>query len=241
MKLSVVVPAYNEAALITDTLESIQQAAAPLIADGLGLELLVVDNACTDETARLAAAAGAVVVEEPQRQIARARNAGAAAATGDWLVFVDADSRPTPGLFKEVEECIRAGNVAAGGSTVRMRTGTLGGALAVNLWNVISRHVGWAAGSFIFCRADAFRDVGGFDLEYYIAEELVLSNALKAWARRHNLGFTILSNYPLETSGRKTELYSAREIASIFWGMLRHGRRYFRDPTLCYPWYDGRR
>src|SRR5262249_18996054 len=52
----------------------------------------------------LARAGGATVVFEPINQIARARNTGAAAATGDWLIFVDADSKPSRELFAEVAE-----------------------------------------------------------------------------------------------------------------------------------------
>ena len=54
----------------------------------------------------MAAATGATVVFEPVNQIARARNTGAAAATGDWLIFVDADSRPSAELFADVQEAI---------------------------------------------------------------------------------------------------------------------------------------
>ena len=60
------------------------------------------DNNSKDRTAEIARAAGARVVFEPVNQIARARNAGAAAATGIWLVFVDADSHPSAALFDEV-------------------------------------------------------------------------------------------------------------------------------------------
>ena len=49
------------------------------------------------------------MVFEPVNQIARARNTGAAAATGDWLVFIDADSHPSAELFAEVAEQIGGG------------------------------------------------------------------------------------------------------------------------------------
>ena len=89
-RLSVVVPAFNEEALLPACLESVKAAAA---ACRLGdWELVVCDNASTDATARLAAERGAKVVHEPVRRIARSRNAGAAAAAGDWLLFIDADS-----------------------------------------------------------------------------------------------------------------------------------------------------
>ena len=60
------------------------------------------------------------MVVEPFNQIGRARNTGAAAATGEWLMFVDADSHPSEELFGDVVDTIAAGKCLAGGSTVRL-------------------------------------------------------------------------------------------------------------------------
>src|SRR5438270_7211316 len=87
---------------------------------GWPAELIVCDNNSDDRTAEIARAAGARVVFEPINQIARARNAGAIAATGDWLVFVDADSHPSPELFADVAVEIQSGKCLAGGVTMRM-------------------------------------------------------------------------------------------------------------------------
>ena len=75
-----------------------KSAAGAFVRRGWGVELIVCDNNSTDRTAEIARNAGARVVFEPVNQIARARNRGAAAATGDWLIFVDADSHPSAGL-----------------------------------------------------------------------------------------------------------------------------------------------
>ena len=99
MKISVIVPAFNEQKLIAQTLQSIRAASEVFAELGWESELVVCDNNSTDRTADLSREAGAKVVFEPVNQIARARNTGAAGATGDWLIFVDADSRPAPGLL----------------------------------------------------------------------------------------------------------------------------------------------
>ena len=87
-RYSVVVPAYDEEALLPSTLESIRAALAAVPWPG---EIVVGDDNSKDRTAEVARAAGARVVFEPHHQIARARNAGARGAAGEWLVFVDAD------------------------------------------------------------------------------------------------------------------------------------------------------
>src|SRR5688500_17599514 len=118
MRVSVIVPAYNEERLLEASLRSIRGAMAAFDRAGWASELIVCDNNSTDRTAEIAAAAGAAVVFEPINQIARARNAGAAKASGDWLFFVDADSYPSPGLFDDAVEAIRNPRCIAGGSTI---------------------------------------------------------------------------------------------------------------------------
>lgn len=233
-------PAYNEEALLGSVLAAIHGALEPVRALG-GTEVMVVDNASTDATAAIAAAAGARVVREPVRQIARARNAGAAAAGGAWLLFVDADSWPTPALMADVAASMRGGDVLGGGSTVRVDRLPWALAGVEWAWNRVSRALDWAAGSFLFCRAEAFRTVGGFDESLYAGEEVDLSIRLKRLARRRGQRFRVLHRHALLTSGRKARLYSAGELAGTAWRMLVHGRRFFRDRDLCYPWYDGRR
>src|SRR5216684_5657889 len=101
-RLSVVVPAFNEEALLAATLRSIQATLDAVTSRGWSSEVIVCDNHSTDRTAVLARAAGATVCYEPVNQIARARNTGAAYAHGEWILFVDADSRPSPALMMQV-------------------------------------------------------------------------------------------------------------------------------------------
>ena len=99
MKISIVVPAFNEEKLISSSLQGIKAAASAFHQLGWDSELIVCDNNSTDHTAELARAAGASVVFEPINQIGRARNRGASVAAGDWLIFVDADSIPSAELY----------------------------------------------------------------------------------------------------------------------------------------------
>ncbi|MGD0411868.1 MAG: glycosyltransferase [Verrucomicrobiota bacterium] len=241
MKISVVIPAFNEEKLLGATLRSIQAAGAAFAGPGWAMEIVVCDNNSTDATAALARAAGARVVFEPVNQIARARNTGAAAAGGRWLVFVDADSRPTPELFAEVAGQIQSGRCLAGGCTVRMDERHFLGDCGTGLWNLISRLAKWTAGSFIFCETAAFRKIGGFNAELFVSEEIDLSRRLKKLARREGKKVVILHRHPLLTSARKLSLYTRREYLRFIARAIFHPRKTLQSREQCQPWYDGRR
>jgi glycosyltransferase involved in cell wall biosynthesis len=241
MKISVVVPAYNEAKLIGRSLEAIRVASEAFLSRGWEMELIVCDNNSSDETAAIARVSGATVVFEPVNQIARARNRGGRAATGKWLVFVDADSYPSLALFDEVARVLESGRCAGGGVLVRLE-GARGLVWIMNgVWNVISRVTGWAAGSFIFCEAALFQEMGGFSEELYASEEIEFSRRLKRLARRRGKRTMILRGHPLVTSARKADLCSPVEYARLLVEtVLRRGKN-LRRRERCGIWYDGRR
>ena len=239
--ISIVIPAFNEERLLPDTLRSVQAAMRAFGEAGWSAELIVCDNNSTDRTAAIAVEAGARVVFEPVNQIGRARNAGAGAATGDWLVFVDADSHPSAALFADVVTAIRQGDVLAGGATVAANDRRLVVRATVAGWNLLSRSARWLAGSFIFCERDAFRRVGGFSLALYAAEEIDLSRRLKRLARRERKRIVVLHRHPLLTSARKAHLYGARDAFRFYTRVILTAGRSLRSPDGAFIWYDGRR
>jgi len=241
VKISVIVPAFNEEKLILATLASIRAAGERFSRLGWEMELIVCDNNSTDRTAELARGAGAEVVFEPLHQIARARNAGASRATGDWLIFVDADSHPSAGLFSAVARAIRRNDVIAGGSTVTIEGNYPVAKLITNGWNLLSRFKRWAAGAFIFCETTAFREIGGFSNELYAGEELDLSQRLKRLGRATGRRLVILHENPLVTSARKMHLYTPWEHIRFLARTVLAGGRTLKRRESCPTWYDGRR
>jgi glycosyltransferase involved in cell wall biosynthesis len=242
MRVSVVLPAFNEEKLLPAALAAVRDAASAFTARGWEWECVVCDNNSTDGTAAVARAGGATVVFEPVNQIGRARDAGARVATGDWLVFIDADSTPSSALFASIAERIASGRALGGGSTVALEPGTPRYARFVcGLWNLWSRLAGWAAGSCVWVQAEAFRAAGGFGTEYYAGEEVFLSRRLKTLARRSGRRFVILADHPLRTSSRKLKLYTLTEAGRFFFRMLFTAGRAAKRPDACHIWYDGRR
>ena len=240
VKISIIVPAFNEETLLGASLAQIKSSSSAFEKIGWETELIVCDNNSTDRTADIARAAGATVVFEPVNQIARARNCGAAAATGDWLIFVDADSHPSAELFADVAEQIQSGRCLAGGVTIRMDERHFLADLFTGVWNRSSRAFKLLAGSFIFCDAAVFRKVGGFSREMFAGEELELSKRLKQFARGQGRGIVILHRHPLVTSARKMRLYTMWDHLKLLARVMLN-RRALNHRESCTLWYDGRR
>lgn len=230
--LSFVVPAYNEARGIAAALEAIHAAAQ---ATGREYEIVVADDASTDGTAERAVQAGARVVPVSFRQISRTRNAGAAAARGEFLVFVDADTIVDATLLRAALAALDAGAVG-GGATVVFDD-------AAPCWTQVAgvgvigamRLARLAAGCFLFCRRADFEAVGGFDPGLYAGEEVWLSRALGRRGR-----FVILRE-KVVTSSRKAQ---GRTLAGTLWltaRILARGPRGLRRREGNEFWYDGRR
>ncbi|HEY3762356.1 MAG TPA: glycosyltransferase [Verrucomicrobiae bacterium] len=240
VKISIIVPAFNEERLLGESLAQISAAMVSFQKPGWTTELIVCDNNSTDATAQIARAAGAKVVFEPINQIARARNTGASSATGDWLIFVDADSHPSADLFADVAKEIQAGDCIAGGATIRMDEYHFAANWIVKLWNLTSRRLRLLAGSFIFCEAATFRKVGGFSNDLFAAEELELSVRLKKTAKESGKKLVVLHRHPLVTSARKMKLYTIREHLRFVFAAV-FNRRTFASREAAHLWYDGRR
>jgi glycosyltransferase involved in cell wall biosynthesis len=231
--LSFVIPAFNEEAVLGDTLRAVFAAAG---AAGEPFEVIVVDDASTDRTAEVARSAGAAVVPVRLRKIAAVRNAGARAARGDVLVFVDADTLLSAEVVAGVLAALKRGAVG-GGARVRME------GAGVPFWGrALTAAVTWAfyrlqltGGCFVYARRDAFEAVGGFDEAYYASEEVHLARALK---RR---GRFVVVPAAVTTSGRKFRMFSARQFLTLAARVVTGGRSALTRRTDLGMWYDGQR
>jgi len=230
--ISFIVPAHNEEALIGHTLESLIEAADSISEP---FEIVVADDSSTDRTCAVAEEHGARVVRASHRQIAATRNSGARAAFGNKLFFVDADTVIDSTVLAAALRTMRDGAVG-GGSAVHFEGRLPAWARFVHpAFTFICRAAGFACGCFLFCTREAFEAAGGFDEEYYWAEEVIMSRALRKVGR-----FVILRE-PVITSGRKLRAYTGVEIFSILGRLCLKGRKSAPHREGKEIWYGERR
>jgi glycosyltransferase involved in cell wall biosynthesis len=230
--ISFIVPAYNEELELSSTIAAISAAASCATQPH---EIIVVDDGSTDTTAEIAAMAGARVISINRRQIAAARNAGARAAQGKYLLFVDADTRISQAHVVEGIAALEAGH--AGGSARATMNGfvPLWGRIFVRLFCTLYFGLNLGAGAFLFTTRRNFDTIGGFDEQYFVGEEVYFSLALKKLGR-----FKVLRE-PILTSGRKLRMYSARHVLARLFQIIIGGTQSARSRDKLDVWYDGKR
>lgn len=185
MNLTVIVPVFNEADYLPATLDALHAATVQLRERSeAGVETIVVDNNSTDETAAVARSRDAVVLHEPVQGIARARNAGARYAQGDVLVFIDADALVPPALLEAIHDAISDPACVGGGVDVEYRPQRRSMRLYLRAWRLLSRRMELVQGATQFCRRSAFDEVGGYDEQAWIGEDVDFYRSLRSFARR---------------------------------------------------------
>ncbi len=230
--ISFIVPAYNEAQCLAETLDALHETG---IALGEAYEVVVANDGSTDETAAIALQKGTTLVSVHHRQIAATRNSGAQASTGDVLIFVDADTVVNSAVVRSAVKTMRQGAVG-GGAGMQFDEPVPGFArFLLKVIVRIFRATGIATGCFLFCTRTAFNAVGGFDERYFGAEEIVMSRALKRQGK-----FVILKQ-TVTTSARKLRTYSTGETVKLLLRMALRGTKALKQRHGMEFWYAERR
>lgn len=230
--ISFIVPAYNEEHELSDTLAAIREAA---FAATQPYEIIVVDDASTDATPKIASDAGAKVIPINRRQIAASRNAGGRAAQGEYLFFIDADTRINPAHVSGGIAALEGG-YAGGGARVAMDGFVpFWGRMLLRGFSSVYFGLNLGAGAFLFTTRRNFKAIGGFDEQYFAGEEVYFSLELK------KLGAFKVLREPVVTSARKLRMYPAKHFLRNFFGVIVRGPRGVRSRAKLSLWYDGKR
>ena len=231
--ISFIVPAHNEEVWIGRCVSAIRSALESIDEP---YEINVVDDASRDATASIGRQEGAQVVRVEHRQISATRNAGARQAHGDILFFVDADTLVNAPAIQSALRSVRAG--AVGGGCFPRFEGWL--PLWVRLWvPVLERMSRWLnflpSGACLFCTRSAFEMAGGFNEDYYAAEDV----AFVATLRRQ--GRFIIPAETVVTSGRKARAHSFLSLWWLSTRMILRGPRGLRSRRGLEYWYEPER
>ena len=202
MKFTVVIAAYNEEKLLPETLRAVREAA-----DGLPHEIIVVDNESTDQTAQIAKESGAQVVAESERNIAKVRNTGAENASGELLIFIDADTIVHPALFRKILDATAADEKCFGGA-VSVEYGEFErGWMKYYLygWKFWEKFFNMKQGAAQFCRREVFANLGGYDTGIYVGEDLEFYWRLTKFARQNAGHLFFIEEPKVKTSPRRLD------------------------------------
>ena len=176
--ISLIIPAYNEAAYLPRLLDSVEVSIFRFHSGAQRIEVIVADNDSTDDTSRIAAQRGCRVAHVSRRLIAAARNGGAAAARGRLVAFADADFRIHPETFNYIDAAMADGRYVGGATGLVMERWSVG--IRVT-WYVVLPPL-WSLGmdgGVWSCRRADFQEVGGFDDSRAFAEDAAFLGRLK--------------------------------------------------------------
>lgn len=195
MKISFIIPAYNEEKFLEITLNNLNEIASKAC---LEHEIIVVDNNSSDQTSHIAKNLGAQVVFQPIRSISKTRNAGAKAANGDTLIFVDADTLPSLNLLKNGIEMLDHYKVVT--ALTHLDKYHTFASLGVWLYNLLSYFFRLGNGQFIIITKKNFDKIGGFDEDIYGFEDIYFFKKAKRIFGFSNIKVLLQT---INTSGRK--------------------------------------
>lgn len=211
MKISLVIPAYNEEKYIGICLDSVIKNSA-----GKLHEIIVVDNASIDSTAQVAGQRlGVRVIHEARKGTGNARQTGAEVATGDIIAYIDADSTMPPGWVSIIEQVFIDDTVVLLSGPYKYNDSVRYPNWLLNsIWIIFVPFAYWMTG-FVgnggncIVRKDALMKIGGNDRSIaFYGDDTDLARRL------HTVGKTVWkNNFNILSSARRFD----EEGVSLYW------------------------
>jgi len=176
MKLSIIIPTLNEAAVIAETLSSLK---AQLNSDA---EIIIADGGSEDRTVALSRPFTDIVIHSPPGR-ARQMNAGALAAKGDVLLFLHADTRPPDDFISAIEQALFTDETVWGYFDIRLSGDRQCFRIIEKMINMRTAITAIASGDqALFVTRQAFENLGGFP-DIKLMEDIAFSRRLKRMSR----------------------------------------------------------
>jgi glycosyltransferase involved in cell wall biosynthesis len=211
--LSVIIPAFNEERFLPQTLGHLRQAIEHAgFVPNQDVEILVVDNASTDRTAEVAVGFGAKVISVPEHNIGRVRNVGASAASGEILVFLDADTLVPEKLLSRIIEVMKEPACLGGAVDMDYQPARFLIRLYLRMWRLIGLTFGMAQGALQFCRRDTFVALKGYDESIYMGEDVDYFWRLSKFAKARGQHIQFIKDLQVVPSCRRFDQWSTMRI-----------------------------
>ena len=234
IKVSAIIPAYNEELALPKTLERIGKA---LSVAACPSEIIVVDNDSQDRTKQVAESFGANVFPEKEHNIAKVRNTGAKNSTGDVLIFIDADTLVPDTLFQKITAVMEDEKCFGGAAAVEyeefqrkwMRFYLAG-------WKFWGKFFNMAQGAAQFCRKSVFEELKGYDQTIFMGEDIEFYWRLAKYAKRKEGYLHFVEHPKVKTSPRRFDKMSLWKTLllthPIFIWLTWRKKSYWKD------WYE---
>lgn len=208
MLFSIVIPAHNEENYIGYCINSIYAAMKYSKLPENQVQIIVVCNRCTDNTAELARKMGAEICVNDDKCIAAVRNAGAKLAKGKILVTIDADSRMSKTSLIEIYRMLRSKEYIGGGTISMFDRWSLGIAasaayVAVNAAPFMIKNKAPLMCGMFWCLKRHFDEIGGFDETLVSLEDMDFAVRLKRLGDKLGRKYGVLKASRITTSSRK--------------------------------------
>ncbi len=236
MLISIVVPAFNEAGYIEETLTSLNRAKSFLQRErNIQTEIIVVDNDSDDATADVAFALGATVVSEALHNVARVRNTGAKLSNGDVIVFVDADTVVPENLLSHIVTALSDNTCLGGAVDTEYRPSKRTIRAYLQFWRITGRLAGMAQGATQFCRKDIFVTLKGYDETLLMGEDVNLYWRLQRLAKQQNGRVVFIEDIRVAPSSRRFDQW--RLWRTLLWTNPLVILLFRRSKTCWKGWY----
>lgn len=236
MRISLIIPAYNEELLIEKMLVSVMKAKKEFERTEKNvLEVIIVDNNSQDKTVEIVKKHDVIVVHEEVHNIARVRNAGARYATGEILCFLDADSEISTNMFNLINKYMLTNKYVGGGTKFKLDRRNLTFSL-VFVASVLATHIIGLSGVMIYTKKDFFDKIGGFNERFYAAEDIDFVLRLRELGKQKGLKYCNIYRGYVVTSSRKFKVLKFKDLF-MQGGLLLH-KSLRENPDKCEQWYN---